>query len=555
MTDLDKFSSADVLSLDFETDENKKMEMFSVGCKSGRKTLSAAFGRERFPEFWEKNKDKKLIFHNAKFDLGVIKREGYDHHLTNFEDTIIMAHLLDETQRKALKELRVSALGKPERATWDEVDKSDKQAYMEYAAADAEDTLDLYHLFKDSIVSEELETVYNLEKQVIFPVIDMEYYGSKIDDKLIHRQEKFLSKKIDEIYETIKTTTGFEVNLKSTKQLQELFFKVLKYPARNEWRTKTGISTKESVLEYIAGDRRYPEAQDVATKMMTHRKYSKILSAFVSGLIERMDESGYIFPSFNSLGTVTGRFSGSDPNLQQIPREEFVKGNMDTHIRSLFICEPDEYIITADYSQIELRLMAELSHDKNMCQAFRDGADIHQMTADMLGCSRQDAKTLNFGVGYGMGAGAFAATTGLSFDQAQDYIYQFWTRYSGLEDFFQRMVKETQRLGYVRTISGRKRRFYGQYDDSSMRQTMNTVIQGGAADLIKTAMIKAYRELDHKRSRFLMQVHDELSIAAKREYAEESKEILKYCMEHAIKASIPLLAEPKIGVRWSDNKG
>lgn len=572
MLSITDFGEADVIALDTETNAKKgkhvRMELFSVAERSGKTIKKAAFEEKDFNALWERIKDKRIVFHNAKYDLQVLLARKIDILKIRFEDTMIAAHLLNETERKGLKELRVSVLGKPERDKWKDVDKNDKSAYLKYAEEDALDTLELWELFEKQLEAEDLMTAYELEKQVILPIIDMEYYGAMIDMDLLKAQDTRLTTKINEIYYDITTAVGKDINLKSSKQLQELFFKDLKYKPKDSWKNKTGYSVNEEVLSEIA--RSSGRAGDFANMMLVHRKYAKLQSAFTQGLLDREVE-GYVFPSFNATGAATGRFSCSDPNLQQIPRDPFdnmrdaggqyitdsdgdyIPDKM-THIRSLFVCKPGNVLITADYSQIELRMMAELSQDYNMCNLFKEGVDIHQRTADITGCSRQHAKTLNFGIGYGMGAPAFAASTGLPFPVAQQYIEQFWEEYSGLAHFMEQVCNGVKTCGYVRTISGRKRRFFGKFDDGVMRQAMNTVIQGSAADLMKAAMTKVYNNIDHARARDVMVVHDELTLESTLEYAEDAKEILKYCMETVISCSIPLVAEPHIGYRWSDNK-
>lgn len=558
MTDVafDAFKDSKVVSLDFETGQGKgkylSAELFSVATYKKGKKVAVAMAADRLKEFWEKNKmaDKTLVFHNAKFDLQVLKAEGFNIDNIKFEDTLVMAHLIDETMRKGLKDLRVTALLKPKRPKWKDIDKSNTAEYLQYSKEDAEDTIDLYKLYYPQIKKEDLSVVYNLELEAIRPVIEMEFYGLKVDLPLLDKQDDMLLGFITDLEASLTRVNAGPLNCNSTKQMQALFFGKLGVTPLNSWRTKTGFSTNVQVLDYLKDKKGVIGA--TAQLVLDHRKYAKLRSSFTQGLKKRQVD-GYIYPSFNTTGTVTGRLSGSDPNLHQIPRNEYISGDLDTHIRSAFICEEDEYIITADYSQVELRLMAELSGDKNLCQVFKENIDVHQRTADLIGSDRQTAKGLNFGIGYGMGGHSFAHKTGIPVSEALMFIDSFWTNYSELASFMDFMKENVRRVGYLRTISGRKRRFK-YFDDGVARQVMNTVIQGSAADLIKMAMIKIYRNMDRSRARLCMNVHDEISTISKRDYAEECKEIMKYSMETAIPTSIPMTATIFIGKRWSENK-
>ena len=388
------------LALDFETNETLNMVIFSVAGKNKNKIISGAYESNEFKTFWNLYHDKLLVFHNAKFDLTVLKTEGYDFEKVQFEDTMIMAHLLDENRRKALKELRQTVLGKPARLEWKDIDKTNIKEYLEYAEADAIDTIELYFDMKEQITAEGLETAYAIEKRVIYPTIDMGYYGCKIDVELIDFQNALLGTEIDELEKKIYKEAGYEFNLRSTKQVQKLFYEDLKYPPRKYWATKTGFSTAVGVLQVLSKDIRYSRVKLCAESLLLHRKYTKLLSAFGLSLKKKLRDNQRIYPSFNAVGTVTGRYSCSDPNLQQIPKEEFYKGDLKTHLRSLFIADKGKKLVTADYSQIELRLMAALSRDVRMCKAYVNKEDLHQVTADLLYLSRNAAKTLNFMIGY-----------------------------------------------------------------------------------------------------------------------------------------------------------
>ena len=269
-----------------------------------------------------------------------------------------------------------------------------------------------------------------------------------------------------------------------------------------------------------------------------------------------------MYGNFNATGTVTGRFSCNDPNLQQIPRAEYVKGDLDTHIRSLFVAPEGQVMLTADYTQIELVLMAEFSRDTLMSNALINGDDLHQQTADLCNTTRPNGKTLNFAVGYGVSPKGYSVQSGLPIPTASEHIDAFFKRYSGLKRCIDRVHDFTRQNGYIRTMVGRKRRFpqlaspsiekwaLGRID----RASFNTLIQGSAADLIKMAIVQIYKQLDHKKCRLCMTVHDEVSAFADKDYAEEAYHIIKYEMENVINTVIPIRAPVNIGKRWSENK-
>lgn len=557
MVDLEKLKKASIVALDFETNGEPgkylKMDLFSYAYMDGKKIEAVADTKDMFPQIWEIIKDKKIVMHNAKYDLSVLRAEGLEYDKVDYEDSMIMAHLLDENRRKGLKELRQTLLGKPERAKWKDIDKTDMVAYKVYAAADAEDTLEVYNEIIRDIKDEGLEIVYELEKQAILPVMDMEYGGIKIDVDLLYEQDIKLKDFILDLAKKINNNVpGNRIDIGSAKQLSDLFFNRLQIIPLAKWHRKTLISTDIETLTFIANGTN-KLAAEIAGNLIEWRKFKKLQTAFTEGLKNKIDKDGFIYPKFNASGARTGRYSSSTPNMQQVPRTEFVKDDPSTNLRALFLPEDGRYIITADYSQIELRMMAELSKDRLMCQAFREGLDLHDITAQTLGISRHHAKTLNFGIGYGMGPGAFAVQTGMNFNEAATHIQTFWENYSGLAHFMDTVKRKANSLGYVRTISGRKRRFIYEADNVD-RQACNTIIQGSSADLMKIALVYIYRSLDRKRSRILMTVHDEISISVDKDYAREAKEITKYCMENALKFTIPIIVEPKVGRRWSDNK-
>ena len=590
-TDDLKKSPFDHVALDFETEDidtrgslfadpendGRRMVMFSIAFYNKRTLYSGAFRPDKFAEYWDLIKDKVLIFHNAKFDLQVLILLGVDIHTLKFEDTMVMSHLIDELRRKALKELRVTVLRKPPRSKYRDINTSDDDEFTEYARADAEDTIELYKKFVSEIEEQQLENVYELEKQVIFPTIEMEQTGIEIDTDLLLYQQDRLMNIIDKLNNEItKIAGGIEVNINSQPHMNWFLFEHLGYDGN--WITpgKSGFRpTNEGILSEIAKHKHTPSGK-AAIIVLELRTYRKLLSTYSNSILEKL-ENGRIHSQFNPVGTVTGRFSSRAVNLQNIPAMPFGyvmnngKAVLDeknkptydkkTHIRSLFIASKGKSFIISDYSQVELRVMGELSQDPIMCGAYREGADIHQITADSLGISRSDAKAVNFGIGYGLQSTGLMAQINagrklgnyLTSQQAQEYIDNFWVTYSNIAALFRETDERMRKYNYVRTISGRKRRFY-ELRPSDFREAHNTIIQGSAADLMKLAMIHIYKHMDHTKARFVAQVHDEVLLEVDNDYIEEGLKIVQDNMERCMSFSVPIIAEPKVVTVWSDAK-
>lgn len=520
-----------------------------------KRIIGASYLPENFHKWYKANQKREFVAHNAVFENWVLAKNGFDmSEQYNWHDSMIMAHLLNEERPKGLKDLRVSVLGKPERKGWDQIDKTNLVEYMRYSADDAIDCLELYEHFLPKITEEGLETVYEIERAILPVLTEMRCSGVLLDVELAKRQKEMLVSFLEQIQKYIEKTVGYELNLKSSKDLQEVFYDILAYPAREDWKTKTGISTNARVLEAIAADSSRPVAQGIAEQLLDHRKYTKLLTSFLRRIVEDAPRSGNrLYPSFNSTGTVTGRFSCTKPNLQQIPGKSFIKGDPDTHVRSLFIAEPGHQLVTVDYSQIELRLMAEFSNDKTLVKAYKDGLDIHQITADLIKCERKQAKVINFGIGYGMGPGALSMQARIPFNKAANFIRAYWAKYPGVLRLKEYCVRISKAKGYLRTWSGRKRRF-SEWNIHTENQTMNFLIQGSAADLMKLAMAKVHRMKDHSRAKCLMTVHDELTYSVRDDYVQEFMYVLQYCLETAIDTKVPIIAEPSFGPRWSESK-
>jgi DNA polymerase-1 len=366
-----------------------------------------------------------------------------------------------------------------------------------------------------------------------------------------------MSVEMDSVREEAWKTVGHEFNLGSPKQLQDVLFRERKL--RPGKKTKTGYSTDVDVLEELAGE------DPVPALILRHRTLAKLKSTYVDALVDTADGEGRIHTHFMQTGTSTGRLSSRDPNLQNIPiREE--EGR---RIREAFTAGPGRLLISADYSQIELVVLAHLSGDKELCSAFREGKDVHARTAalifgidekDVRGDQRRIAKTINFGVMYGMSAFRLANELDLTRTEAAAFIDAYFRTYSGVSRFIGELIKKTEETGYVSTIFGRRR--YIEAINSrnktekaaAERVAVNTPIQGSAADIVKTAMLNLDRALASEKSgaRLLLQVHDELILECPKDEAAAAARLTQDVMEKAVSLRVPLRVGVETGKRWGD---
>ena len=396
----------------------------------------------------------------------------------------------------------------------------------------------------------------------LVPVLtDMEWEGIAIDRALFARLGKELQAELMDLEQQISRAAGVAANLNSPKQLAAILFEKLQLPVLKK--TKTGPSTDADVLEQLAA-----MGHEVPRLILEYREVQKLKSTYVDVLPERVNRStGRIHTSFNQTGAATGRLSSSDPNLQNIP----VRTARGEAIRRGFVPGPGALFVIGDYSQIELRLLADLSEDPALIQAFRDGGDIHRQTASILfGVAadqvtpemRARAKTINFGTIYGQGPFALSRMLNISLEEAKAFIAQYFARFAGVRAFLDRQVQLAREQGYVETKFGR-RRYMPEIKDKNFnlrafaeRTAQNTPLQGSAADLIKIAMVDLHRSLkaQHPRSRLLLQVHDELVVEAPREEVEPVRALVKHHMESAATLKVPLVVDVGVGENWLDAK-
>lgn len=402
--------------------------------------------------------------------------------------------------------------------------------------------------------------LYDIEIPLAAVLAKMEHYGFAVDRQGIEEYGKSLESTIDELQNSIYDDVGYIFNINSPKQLGVALFEKLMLPMGKK--TKTGYSTSAEVLE---GLRPYHPCID---KILSYRTLAKLKSTYCDGLLKVISDDGRIHSSFNQTETRTGRISSTEPNLQNIP----VRTEQGRELRKFFVAKEGCVLVDADYSQIELRVLADISKDENMIQAFNNNDDIHAITASQVfnmplemvnSQMRSRAKAVNFGIVYGIGAFSLSKDIGVTRKEADQYIKSYLAHYSGVAEYMENVVAKAKECGYVQTAFNR-RRYLPELKSSNFnmrsfgeRVARNMPIQGTAADIIKIAMIRVDKRLkeENMSSRLILQVHDELIVEAPNNEAMKAAMILQQEMENAVKLSVPLTADASMGERWYDAKG
>ncbi len=527
-----------------------------------------------------------IIGHNIKYDHHIMRRSGAPITGRLF-DTMIAAWVLDAESGgfglEALAENRLGYTGVkfaevvPKGSTFAAVPIADA---TRYAAEDADLTMRLYRLFSAELEAAGLERLFSTLEMPLVPILAaMEERGIAVRPDELKAYGIELETELERIRREIVALVGHEFNIASTKQLQDVLFIERKLPAGKK--TKTGYSTDISVLEELAA------LDPVPAKILRHRMLAKLKSTYVDTLAELAEKEaagpvggeaeraglphgeevryGRVHTHYLQTGAATGRLASRDPNLQNIPiREE--EGR---RIREAFVAAPGKLLVSADYSQIELVVMAHLSGDPGLRAAFREGVDVHRRTASLLfnipedqvpADRRRIAKTINFGVIYGMSAFRLARDLGVSRTEAQSFIDAYFRTYSGVLDFIQSTIAETERSGYATTILGRRRLITAinsrnkTEKSGAERIAVNTPIQGSAADIVKLAMIRVDRAIRESRpeASLLLQVHDELILETPEGLVEETSVIVRREMENAMKLDIPLRVGIETARSWGE---
>ncbi|MFA6078810.1 MAG: DNA polymerase I [Candidatus Omnitrophota bacterium] len=438
------------------------------------------------------------------------------------------------------------------------MDKVDVGKVCLYCCEDSDVTLRLKHILEKEIAGKGLdELFYKVEMPLVEVLSIMEINGISIDKEYLSGLSKEMEKKLDKITRKVYEIAGEEFNINSPKQLSAILFEKLKLPIVKK--TKTGISTDEEVLTKLARQHPLPEA------LLEYRQLSKLKSTYVDSLPELINpDTGKVHTSFNQTVTATGRLSSSGPNLQNIP----IRTEEGRRIRKAFVASgKHNVLLAADYSQIELRILAHFSEDKHLINAFKEGSDIHAFTASLVfGVKegevttemRNMAKTVNFGIVYGMSPYGLSQSLGIEVDKAKEFIDSYFERYPGVKVYLDGLIEEARSNGFVTTILGR-RRYIPEINSSDVRlrqfaerTAINTPIQGSAADVIKIAMINIQKELldSGYKSKMILQVHDELVFDVPSDELGKMSKVVKDGMEDVIKLKVPIVAAIESGKNW-----
>ena len=490
--------------------------------------------------------NSKAIFHDSKAVMHALDAAGIALGECIF-DTALAAYDLNPSQSDyPLSKLATNFLG----VTVDDGD----------AAACAEAMWNLRPVLEEELTKSGMDALYReMELPLCTVLYRMEKRGICIDKHLLEQFGIMLSQRISDCETLIYGYSEEKFNINSTKQLGELLFEKLGLPPVKK--TKTGYSTNADVLEKLKG--KHP----IIPAIMDYRMLTKLKSTYADGLLKVICDDGRIRTTFQNLVTATGRLSSTEPNLQNIP----VRTDLGAEIRKMFVPKPGCVLVDADYSQIELRVLAHIAGDAVMCNAFVTGQDIHTTTAaqvfgvdasEVTSLQRRHAKAVNFGIVYGISEFSLAEDIGVSRYEAREYIDSYLTNYRGVRTYMKKVVEDAKEIGYTQTLYGR-RRYIPELKSSNFnvrsgaeRIALNTPIQGSAADIIKLAMIRVEKALNENfpEAELLLQVHDELIVECPENIARQVAELVSREMQQVASLSVPLLAEAKIGKSWYDAK-
>mgnify|MGYP003969657257 FL=1 len=587
--DLDKWikkvNKAKTVAVDTETTGLNYMDAKLVGVSLSTKPGEAAyipFGHaeeedikqlsektvlEKLKPFLE-DKKKKIIGQNLKFDRNILTQHGIKLGPIK-HDTMLMSYILDASATRHNLDALAKLYLNYKTTTFEEVaGKGVKQIAFDqvplklagnYASEDADITLRLYE--KLNPLLNKKTSLKKLAEDIEIPLIevlsDMEQAGTLVNSKVLQAQSKDLGKRLIKLEKEAYEIAGEEFNLGSTKQLREIFFVKLEYPIIKK--TPGGQpSTDENVLQQLADDYELPKV------LLEHRTLSKLKSTYTDKLpLQISENSGRVHTSFHQAITTTGRLSSSDPNLQNIP----IRTEDGRRIRQAFEAAKNNELISADYSQIELRIMAHLSEDKGLLKAFNNNEDIHSLTASEVFSVdqnavtpdlRRNAKAINFGLIYGISAFGLGKQLGINRNLAAEYMAMYFTKYPGVKDYMESTKQSARDLGYIETLFGR--RLYlrdinagnGKRRQAAERAAINAPVQGTAADIMKIAMINMHQELKKAKleAKMTLQVHDELIIESPADETKEVVDLLKKSMSEAATLKVPLEVDVGIGNNW-----
>ena len=582
---LKELSRADRLAVDTETTSTQPMRAELVGISLAVRCGEAAYlpvagplGSRTLPVDLVRGKlagmlaDEKVekVGHNIKYDSIVLARAGMPLGGPMF-DTMVAAHVLDSTRMTyKLDALAAELLDHRCIPIEDLIGRGKQQTTMDtvpvdlvavYAAEDADVALRLADELARQLGEEGLTDLFaNLEMPLVPVLADMERQGIIVDPEALNRMSVALSKRADALREQVLELAGRQFNPDSPKQLAVVLFEDLNLPVLKK--TKTGPSTDSTVLEQLAIRHELPGL------VLDYRKLTKLLGTYLKALGAYIHPvTGRVHTSFHQAGTATGRLSSSDPNLQNIP----IRTDEGREIRTAFVAPPGCVLLAADYSQVELRVLAHLCGDEKLAEAFRVGQDIHRaVAAEVFGVEpdevtdeqRARAKTVNFGIIYGQTAFGLSVSLRIPRREAAEFINRYRSRFPKIDEFLGRCIKAAKEQGYVETIFGRRRRIAEidarnpQRRAAAERLAINSVVQGSAADLIKQAMVNIARRIkaEARPSRMLLQIHDELLFELPEEAVDDEREMIVREMTAAIRLDVPLKVDVGVGANWMEAK-
>ncbi|MBL7155534.1 MAG: DNA polymerase I [Candidatus Omnitrophica bacterium] len=569
-------------AFDFETTHHDPMRADAVGlsfcCREGHayyvplnalKDLSKDYVINELRHVFEDSGIKKSG-QNIKYDLLILKNMGVALKGIEF-DTMVASYLLNPSKSKHnLNDISLEYLGRSKGSIEELIGKGKKAITMDkvdvgkvssYCCEDSDIVLSLKDILEKKIKEKKLEDLYfNVEIPLIDVLADMESCGISVDFGYLSTLSREMEKEIKACEKNIYSLAGEKFNINSPKQLQVILFEKLKMPIIKK--TKTGASTDGEVLKTLS------EKEELPKEILRYREFAKLKSTYVDNLPGLVNpRTGRIHTSFNQTVTATGRLSSSNPNLQNIP----VKTDIGRKIRRAFIAgRKSHLILSADYSQVELRILAHLSRDKALISAFTEDRDIHSFTAsliygleekDITENMRQAAKTVNFGIVYGMSAYGLSRDLGIDVQESAKFIDAYFERYPHVKDYLEGKIEEAKKNGFVTTILGR-RRYIPEINSTNTavsnfakRVAVNTPIQGSAADLIKMAMINIHKELSKFDAKMILQVHDELVFEVDKKELKKVASVVKNGMENIMKLRVPVKVDLETGKNWLDTEG
>lgn len=558
-TSLDVFTARVVgISVSYQKASAYYIPWQAVG-ETGKQELAAVLEDVSIPK----------LGHNSKYDIAVLMNEGIHVRGVAF-DTMLAAYLLNPgTRSYGLDALSFSEFGHQKIPITALIGEGKNQITMDrvpiakisvYACEDADFTYRLYEKYRKELEeSGQSRLLSDIEVPLIPVLFAMEHAGVLLDMKCIANLSKEVHAALEEQRKEIHALAGEEFNINSTQQLKMILFEKLGIEAPKLKRGKTGVSLAASELEKMKG------LHPVIDHILAYRELGKLVNTYIDvlpTLISPVD--GRIHTSFNQTIAATGRLSSSNPNLQNIP----VKTALGRKMRSCFVAQAGCRLLAADYSQVELRIIASLAQDKAMIESFREGIDIHRATAaringvtpeDVTSDQRRAAKEVNFGVLYGMGPGGLAKSTGLSFAQAAVFIDKYFAAYPAIREYMDQCIALARSCGYSETFFGRRRYLpdlesgMPQLRAAAERAAINMPVQGTAADIMKLAMIAVHNKIsDRKDIRMILQVHDELVFEVEENAVKRYAQIIKEEMESVANLTVPLIVDVKAGISWEE---